>query len=126
MTRSSKKYFEENFKKSVWNLFLSEAKKLKSGNEVEKFLDKFFTADEKNCLEKRLAIMNMLRHNNTYKKISEEVDVAPATISFVKNGLKRKKSVKRKWSEGKYEKRASRKPNFPTHRGSGRWRFLNN
>lgn len=126
MTRSSKKYFGENFKKSVWNLFLFEAKKLKSENDVEKFLGKFFTADEKNCLEKRLAIMSMLRQDNTYKKISEEVDVTPATISFVKNGLKRKKSVKRKWSEGKYEKRASRKPNFPTYRGSGRWRFLNN
>lgn len=126
MSNTSKKYFDEKLKNDIWNIFLKEISGVKSAKELQKVLEKFFTVNEINLLEKRLGVMHFLGKGLGYKDIGEIIDVMPRTISFIKNGLKRSKKSKRK--ENTKEKSSNEnsfiyKKNsiMPTRVGKGRW-----
>jgi uncharacterized protein YerC len=130
MSATSRKYFNENFKKLIWKPFLQKIKRVKSEKELIKLFDKFFTENEKIILEKRLAIVYLISIGKTYRDISEEVDIAHRTISFVKRGFKKslvKPRSKTHWINPDFKKPDYKKSpsKFPTYKGKGRWRFLN-
>lgn len=124
MPRTSKKYFDNNFKNELWDSFLDEIKKLKTGKDLDIFLNKYFSLDEKILLEKRLGIFNLLKNGQSYGKISEELDVTRKTISFIKHGFKKptkkKKvsAVRKSAEESFFHKKNSI---MPTYVGKGRW-----
>lgn len=129
MVRINRKYLEADLKEEIWKRFLKEFIRIKSPKDLPGLLEKFFTSSEIVMLEKRLAIKYLIEKGLQYRKISETIDVAPATISFVKNGLKfRKKENKSKADNFKIKTTFSvkkRYPKYPTYKGRGRWRFLN-
>jgi len=53
------------------------------------------TLTELNVLEKRLAVLYLLKQKLPYRKISEIADVHYNTISFIKKGLKRPARIKK-------------------------------
>ena len=123
MGTTSKKYFEEKFKKVIWEELQNELSRAKSEKEVKKALGKALAPAELNLLEKRLAVHYLLRNKLSYRKISEIADVHYNTISFIKKGLKKPVRTKRVYSAfPKKEKRKVLK--FPVYKGRGRWRFL--
>lgn len=129
MSTTSKKYFEEQFKNILWERFLKEIKKSKTGKELDVLFNKYFTPNEKIIIEKRLAILYLAERGLSYRKIREEVDVTSKTISFVKRGFK--KPIKRPKKESfrseelkRLDKPKRRFPKYPTYKGRGRWRFL--
>lgn len=89
MSNTSKKYFDKNFKREIWRALLKEIRRAKSENEINKVLSKVLTPSELNILEKRLAVLHLLKQKLSYRKISEIADVHYNTISFVKKGLKK-------------------------------------
>ncbi len=131
MAKTSKKYFEEGFKNILWNQFLENIKKIKTGKELNLLFNKFFTPDEKIMIEKRLAILYLLEKDLSYRQISKEIDVTSKTISFTKRGFqgptKRIPKENFQSNELKNLDRPKKKIfKYPTYTGRGRWRFLNN
>ena len=126
MRYTSKKYFEENFKEEIWKGLARELNKAKSRKEIVKTLSKSLTSAELNLLEKRLAVLYLLKQKLPYRKISEIADVHYNTISFVKKDLQKPVRKKKVWSESKSSSKHRPKfSKFPTYKGKGRWRFLN-
>ena len=131
MSTTSKKYFEGQFKNILWERFLKEIKKSKTGKELEVLLNKYLTPNERVIIEKRLAILFLLEKGSSYQEIKDEADVTSKTVSFVKRGFKKPTKRPRKENfqseELKRINKPKRKfPNYPTYKGKGRWRFLNN
>ncbi len=126
MSSTSKKYFEEDFKKKIWKEVVKEIGRVKSEREIIKILSKALTPSELNLLEKRLIIVYLLKQGFTYRKICEIADVHYNTVSFVKKGLKKPVRKKKIWSKFSSSDKAKPKfSKFPTYTGKGRWRFLN-
>jgi len=126
MSSTSKKYFNGNFKEKIWGQLIKKIKKAKSSHDMTNVLSKSLTPTELNLLEKRLAVLYLLKQGLSYRKISEIADVHYNTISFVKKGLKRPARKKKVWSE--FGAAKNKKPKFlkyPAHKGKGRWGFLN-
>lgn len=126
MPRTSKKYFPEDFKNKIWNNLLKNIKNLKTGKELDKFLNKYLSLDEKILLEKRLGIFDLLDSGFGCRQISREIDVTPKTVCFVKKGFKNseKKIVKKSKKDGLLFGDFALKKNskFPTsYSGKGRW-----
>lgn len=68
----------------------------KNTEELELFLAKAFSPQERVNIEKRLAILILLGNGYSYREIGEIVDVHRGTISAVKNNfIKRKTKVKK-------------------------------
>lgn len=134
MVNVSKKYLEKNLKNLVWRNFKIEIEKSASEEKLKRTLDKYLTPTEQIMLEKRLAILELLRSGLSYRKIKEILDVSHDTIFFVKNGfLKIKKPpLKKHWQHPllkklQYRKSPSKLPAYKYIPGKGRssWRFLN-
>lgn len=129
MPRTSKKYFAKEFKDVLWNSFLIEIKKSKTGKDLDVFLNKYLSPNEKILLEKRLCIFHLLKNGQSYTKISKEIDVTRKTISFIKRGFK--KPVKKTPQKQTSEKDRSLFGDFalkknsimPTRTGKGRWKI---
>lgn len=121
---TSKKYFEEDFKRKIWQGLMKEISRAKSEKELIKALSKALTPAELNLLEKRLAVIYLLKQKLSYRKISEIADVHYNTISFIKKGLKKPMRVKKAYSSF-LKKEKPKFSKIPAYRGSGRWPFLN-
>lgn len=124
MTNVNKKYLEENLKNSVWRNFMKELKSVKTENVLEKIINQVFTPTERTMIEKRLAIIFLVRKKLSYRKIGELIDVTPNTISFVKRGFIKKERKPRQYSSFESTKKRRSNSRFPTYTGKGRWRFL--
>ena len=98
MSKTSKKYFSNEFKKEIWKSLVNALKDANSEADVIKALERLFTPAELNNLEKRLAINYLIANGKTYKKISEVADVHYTTISYIKKGFKKKPVVHRQYS----------------------------
>ena len=127
MSRTSKKYFPKEFKNMLWDSFLAEIKKSKTGQDLDMILGKYLTESEKIMLEKRLGISHLLKSGQSYTKISEEIDVTRKTISFIKRGFKKPVTKKRENSptHKSAETNFAHKKNsiMPTYTGKGRWKI---
>ncbi|MEK7520667.1 MAG: Trp family transcriptional regulator [Patescibacteria group bacterium] len=88
MSTTCKKYFDKKFREDIWNRFLREIKNVKNREELDAFLDKYLTPQEKIMLEKRLGIFDLSERGSSYREISGELAVTSRTISFVKKGFK--------------------------------------
>lgn len=129
MVNVNKKYLEENLKNSIWRDFVRKIKKARSEKDIKETIGKLFTLAELIMIEKRLAIISLLKRGLSHREIGRILDVSPATVSFVRNGFsKPKKSRQKKRWKHSTLKRLDEMPSrskFPTYRGKGRWRFLN-
>lgn len=94
MVNVNKKYLHDRIVKGSWALFKKEVLAAKSDEELKHLLGQFFAPTEKIQLEKRLAILYLLKTGMSYREIGRAIDVAPATISFVKKGFKKKLGIK--------------------------------
>ena len=102
---------------------MKEVGRAKSEKETIKALNQALTPAELNLLEKRLAVLYLLKQKLSYRKISEIADVHYNTISFIKKGLKKPVRTKRVYSA--FPKKAKRRTlKLPVYKGRGRWRFL--
>jgi len=129
MVNVNKKYLDGEIKNAAWKRFLKEIKKVNPKTNLKTTLDKFFTADEQILFEKRLAIFNLLDKGLSYREIGQILDVSSKTISFVKQGLKKKNQIKRQIPDMKISPKdikPRKYPKYPTFTGKGRWSFLNN
>ncbi|MDP3015255.1 MAG: Trp family transcriptional regulator [bacterium] len=118
MSNTSKKYFEEDFKKKIWEEAIKEISRAKSEKEIIKTLSRALTPSELNLLEKRLIVVYLLKQGFTYRKICEIADVHYNTVSFVKKGLKKPIRKKKVWSEfGSSNKREPRFSKWPKYKG---------
>jgi len=128
MKRKNLGLIDKTIKDLIWKEFLEEIKKAKSTQEIKGVTNKFFTSNEIEILEKRLAIVYFLNKKLSYRKIGEIIWVSPRTISFVKNGLKRNTKPKGASSKLKFtpisDERSNKRPKYPTFIGKGGWRFL--
>lgn len=122
MVRVNKKYIEQELRDEAWRRFGDVVKKSKSEKELVDDLHKFLTEPEIIQLEKRLIIPILLERKKSYRAIGEAIDVTRTTISFVKNNLKRKPRIRRKYSSS-HPPRKKRKelPLLPPRSGHGRW-----
>ncbi len=104
-------------------------KSAESEEEIVKFLTKILSPQEKINIEKRLAVLILLSQGESYRKISEIVDIQRATISSIKKEFKKIKKIKReKFKEkdnslfGEFIKKEN--SIFPTSYSSkGRWKI---
>ena len=101
MGRTSKKYFSDKFKEKIWGDFFVAIKNAYNEKELEQILKKALTIEELILVEKRLAVIKLLKEGFSYLEIEKEVDVTPVTISFVKKGFKRPIRQKRIYSKDK-------------------------
>mgnify|MGYP001591339720 FL=1 len=129
MVNVNKKYLDEEFKKSIWRDFVNELKKAKTEKELGKIITKILTPSEKTMIEKRLGILVLLKKGLNQGEVGRRLDAVPGTVSFVKRGLDRTPRNRRPYTPDRTswssEKKRSRSK-FPTYRGKGRWRFLDN
>src|SRR4030042_2792169 len=95
---TSKKYFDEAFKNKIWKDFLREIGNVKDKNQLVEILGKALTQKEINLLEKRLAVLFLLKSDSPYRKIAKIADVHYNTISFIKKGLKKPVRTPKKYS----------------------------
>jgi len=117
MSKTSKKYFDEGFKNEIWKKFVANFKSLNSQKKVLSVLAIFLTPYELNILEKRLAVLNLLRKGLTYNKICEIADVHRSTISFIKKGfIKTKKPKRNNERISKIEFKKEARPRFRRYR----------
>jgi uncharacterized protein YerC len=128
MPRTSKKYFDKKFKDVLWDSFLDEIKKMKSGADLDVLLNKYLTPDEKILLEKRLGVFHLLKTGASYRKIGLDIDVTANTISFIKRGFKKpvKRTIKKniKFNESTIPAWVLKKNSvMPTRVGKGRWKI---
>jgi len=98
MVRVNKKYIEQELRDEAWRRFDDALRGSKSEKELVANLHRFLTESEIVQLEKRLLIPVLLERKKSYRAIGEAIDVTRTTISFVKNSLKRKPRVHRKYS----------------------------
>jgi len=126
MSTTSKKYFSEKLRKTVWDEFLQEIKSLKTEENLFKLLNKYFTDYEKNILEKRLMVLFLLKQGKGFRETAREADVALNTVNFIKKGFKIKRKPKKEIKVAKRNFPTIQKkfPKYPTYTGKGRWRFL--
>lgn len=124
MSTTCKKYFDKKFKENIWTRFLREIKKIKNYEELDVFLDKYLTFQEKIIFEKRLGIFYLLRKGLSYREISGELAITLKTISFVKRGFKmpRKRIIKKVFKSKELldieaKGRGEYRPLFPKYKG---------
>lgn len=89
MTRVTKRKIPDELREEAWAQFLKATQISVSPKALRKKLERFLTPAELVLLEKRLAILVLLRHGVSYKKMGRMIDVSPHTVSFVKYNLVR-------------------------------------
>ena len=88
--RSSKKRLNPKLKKNLLESFYQLLSALDDKQEVEKFLDSFFTKAELLNFSKRLAIIQMLEKEVPYGEIKKKLKVSSATIAVVAESIQKK------------------------------------
>ncbi|MBI2515062.1 hypothetical protein HYV91_02680 [Candidatus Wolfebacteria bacterium] len=106
MSRTSRKYFDEKFKKEIWEGFFVNLRASRNENELKNALRRGLTDEEIVLMEKRLAVKSLLKEKISYSEIARRADVTRATVNFVKNNFKRPVWKKRKYSETKNNARS--------------------
>lgn len=116
MVNISKKYLDARLKNQVWKNLLAD---IQESKEITEILKKILTAKEIIMLEKRLAILEMLRRGESYRTIRHDLDVSPATISFVKNGfIKNKRNTRLTYKSNFIFKKTRGRKKFPRYKGT--------
>ena len=69
MGRTSKKYFSDKFKEKIWGDFFVAIKKSCNEKELEQILKKALTIEELILVEKRLAVIKLLKEGFSYLEI---------------------------------------------------------
>lgn len=126
MSKTSKKYFEKNFKDAIWNDFFKKINGLKSGGDLDLVMGKLLPPEEKTMFEKRLGVFYLLKKGFGSCKISREVDITLKTISSIKRGFKPPVKRKKKADLGKKKSLIpewvlKKNSTMPTYVGKGRW-----
>lgn len=81
----------KNLEKIIWDKVLEEFSKVKSLKDIDVLFNNLLTANERENVARRLAILALTKQGVSYRLISQQLWVAPATISairksFFKNG----------------------------------------
>jgi len=100
MTQVSKYRLRIDIVKRIYELLSNSLAKIKDKNEVNNFLDDFFSPTEKTVIAKRLAIAVLLSKGNDYQEIRQILKVTPVTIS--------KMSLRMKYGNGSVKKIADK------------------
>jgi len=100
MTQVSKYRLRIDIEKRIYELLSNSLAKIKDKNEVNNFLDDFFSPTEKTVIAKRLAIAVLLSKGNDYQEIRQILKVTPVTIS--------KMSLRMKYGNGSVKKIADK------------------
>jgi len=89
MVNINKGFLIEEIKERTWDELFKSVRKTKSAKELKNILGEWLSADEKNLLEKRIAISLLLGQGVRHNEIKRRLDVSSGAISFVKRGLTR-------------------------------------
>lgn len=100
MTQVSKYKLRIDVEKRIYELLSNSLAKIKDRDEVNNFLDDFFSPTEKTVFAKRLAIAVLLSKGNDYQEIRQILRVTPVTIS--------KMSLRMKYGNGTVKKIANK------------------
>lgn len=92
MANVIKRPLNKKIKEDAWHQFFKVVKKADSSGELKDIIEALFSETEKVMIEKRLAIVCLLKDGRSYKEVGRLIDVSSATISFVKQGFKRNKN----------------------------------
>ncbi len=125
MARTSKK-LQQNFKKDAINILFGDLKNINLVDDVEKFLEKFFTTDERELILRRIIVMDFLNKNIKYRDIKKALEVSSNTISKVRDIIENRgygvnPNRKRKYSpSGSLSGNKKRKVRniFPNYKGA--------
>lgn len=123
MARISKKLGEQ-FKKEAKNKLLQEIKGISSVSDVENFLNKFFTPNEKDLILRRIVIEDFLNSNKKYREIKKILEVSSNTISNVRDIIEKRgygNNPNRKIKYSPLKKSSGHKeyePIFPKYKGA--------
>jgi uncharacterized protein YerC len=128
------KKLNKNLEEQAATELLEEVKEIKSRRDLEKFLNKFFTRDEKKVLLRRLVVTELLKEGRKYRDIVGLLDVSKDTISAAQDILLGfgydKRDKKRRYSESSIKLTSGSKmgflSKFPKKTGKRRWAFLSN
>ncbi len=132
MPKVLKDKLNKETEESIWDLLLKEVRKIDSVARLKKFFERFLTRDETILILRRLAIMKLIENKKKYRDIKDILGVSGSTISAVKDiiqgrGYNKKPRKKRNNITAKIRLKNNKSfPKFPTYKGRGRWRFLNN
>lgn len=128
MVRVTKRGITPELDKRILDSLLKEIGKIKNRKDLNNFLVKLLTADERLMVKKRLAVLLFLKDGKRKKHIGEILDISRTTINFIKRGLVNLPAKKKKSAgqiAGKYFKETKDKSWYPAYKGKGRWQFLN-
>lgn len=100
MAQISKYPIHKNVEKRMFEILKSTISHLRSTDDIEDFLEDFFSPVEKIMLSKRLAIAVLLTKGHSYPAIAEILRVTPSTIASI--------SLKLKYSGKGYKKAVER------------------
>ena len=84
MAKILRQKLNKEYRKFGWQILLKEIRKIKSVKDLRKFLNRFFTANEKILLLRRLAITKLLTEGKKYREIKDLLDTSGNTISGTK------------------------------------------
>ncbi len=123
MARRIIKELNDSAQKEVLRVLLDEIIGIKTIADLDKFLDKYITMDQKNLLIRRLAVINLINSGKKYREISELMEISDNTISNIKDimagrGYGRNPKRKRIYSEYKNYKKKKTKKIFPKYKGA--------
>ena len=128
MVNVNRKYLDDVLKREICSKFLKRIGQIKSEEQLGQLLRNLFTPAERIMLEKRLAATHLIEAGLTYRKIAQAIDISPATISFVKGGLKNKPTSKIRYSSMSMQKSRNKFSNsrnilskLQRYKGTGRW-----
>ncbi|MDI6733944.1 MAG: Trp family transcriptional regulator [Patescibacteria group bacterium] len=129
MVRITKRGITQELNKQLVDFLLSEIKKIKTSDGLDKFMSRLLTSEEQIMFKKRLAINLFLGEKKRVRDIRKILDVSKATIGFVRRGLvnlPKKETRTEKIIAKKDSKKSAHKSRYPypTYKGRGRWRFL--
>ena len=85
MVNVNKKYLKADLSGPVWKDFIKGLENVKIKSDFDKLSEKFLTPAERIMLEKRLAVLFLLKKGISHREIGRILDVSPTTVAFVKN-----------------------------------------
>ena len=123
MARTANKKFDELIESEIYRELLKELGKIHSRNDLDGFLNKFMTNDEKALLLRRVAVIKLVNQGKKYREIKELLGISGNTISNVRDilggrGYGRNPNRKRTYSSFKDHKKKRRKTLFPKYKGA--------
>lgn len=88
--RVSDRKLNPSLKKQIKKTFEQAILDLKDRNELETFLNDFFTESEIEAFSKRLAIAYWLKKGRSYSNIKDNLKVSSATIASIQSQIEKK------------------------------------